>query len=67
MTTQRKNLRVVFLDVGLNAKNGINWEAPMRARLNLPELPYFYLIDPDGKVTMSGRPAQDTVEAWFPH
>lgn len=52
--------RVILADVGLNARRGINWEAPLIQSWGIHSLPCYYVVDGSGKVT-SGDAARNQV------
>ena len=60
---QRKaNSRVVFADVGVNERGGINFQAPIVAALKIDHLPFFYLLDEAGAVGAQGEAAEEILK-----
>lgn len=57
--------RVVVADIGLNEKGGINWEARICKEWKVARLPWYVVVDAQGKATTDADAAKATVEDLF--
>lgn len=56
---------MVVADIGLNDKGGINWQAKIVKEWQVTRLPWYVVVDPEGKATTDADAAQGTVESWL--
>lgn len=61
LPTLKARSRVVFADVGVDAKGGINTTAPFLVAHKINYLPYFFLLDEAGEIGAQGEEAQKII------
>ncbi len=57
----RPDIHVIRIDINRKGHRGIDWGSPIAKQFNLQSIPYFILVDGEGKVLKEGKPAYKRV------
>ena len=58
LPTRKAQTRVVYADLGLDARGRINWGSPFMQGKGIKGIPYIYLLDQSGNVGAEGEAAR---------
>ncbi|MCK5880016.1 MAG: thioredoxin family protein, partial [Holophagae bacterium] len=57
----RPDIHVIRIDINRKGHRGIDWGSPIAKQFNLRSIPYFILVDGEGKVLKEGKSAYKRV------
>jgi thiol-disulfide isomerase/thioredoxin len=65
LAAKRPDLAVKKVNINRPEVRGIDWRSPLAEQYQIRQVPFFMILNPEGKPLAQGRQAAETLERWL--